>query len=105
MNQAEFLELVYRLVRENQQRKALTVLYDYMDRLVFDGQFPQAATVLQIVDLTRLDSTCIVGFLTVTFSAREHIPAWAPLQERARQACLDRGMPADKVERLFGEMK
>ncbi|MBI5533163.1 MAG: hypothetical protein HY898_10630 [Deltaproteobacteria bacterium] len=96
---------MYRLVRENQSRKALTVVYDYMDRLVLDGRFPQAATVLQIVDLTQLDSTCIVGFLTVTFSAREHIPTWAPLQVRARQACLDRGMPADKVERVFGDMK
>ncbi len=105
LKKSELFADVYRLVLAKKSRQALTKIYDFLDDLVLAERFAEVDATLQDVDLSKLDPTCMLGFLTITFAARDSLTRWEPLLARARQACLERGMPDDKIERLFGELR
>lgn len=69
----KWLAEVYEAVAERRVRHAIDVLFERMDDLFLEGKFQEADRILSSVDVEKLDENLMVGFLTITFAAKEHL--------------------------------
>ncbi len=79
-----WLDGVYDRVARGEGRAANTAVWDTLDGYVLDGNFDAINQVLAAVDVGRLDTVTMLGFLAVTFAANEELPAYAGLAGRVR---------------------
>ena len=54
--------------------EAMMVMFRKIDRMFCDGEFEQANQDIQDIDLDRLSPTLLVGLLSITYAAKEHLP-------------------------------
>lgn len=94
-----WLDAVYAMLAKNEGRAALTKVYDTLDEHALDEEFDAINWALDAVDVTRLDATTMLGFLSVTLAARHELPAHRELALRVR-AQLTSSDPA-RVDRLM----
>ena len=80
----EFLEKVYSLSQEVKTSGALSVglsnakgldlIFETLDDMMGQGDFNRLNNLLKKVELKRLNSTLMVGFLSITNCARQQLP-------------------------------
>lgn len=96
---ADFLLLVYSLVSRGQIDAGMDELFGRLDDLFLDGDFAAADSLLQIVDLERLDTNLLVGLLCICSPAKRNLPHYDELLLRVRSR-LSLTEP-DRVDRLM----
>ncbi|MEZ4406147.1 MAG: hypothetical protein R3A52_06710 [Polyangiales bacterium] len=79
------LESVYAKVSDGASRAALTEIYDALDERLLDGELDAAGWILDAVEVSRLDVTTALGFLSVTLAARDRLPARRDLVDRVAE--------------------
>ena len=99
---SEFFAEVYRLIAADKSRKALTEIYDFLDDLLLEHRFTVVDLILKAVDLGKLDSTCMIGFLSITYIYHHQLAQRDPLLLRIKLECLAQGYSEEKVDRLLG---
>ena len=102
---AEFFVPIYRLSAEGKDRHALRILFDRLGDLILVHEFGKVDAFLSQIDLSRLDSTTTLGFLSSTFAAKDHLSQWAPLRAKVEARFHEVGMASDKIERLLGDLR
>ncbi len=81
---AKWLEDVYSAVRHERIDAALDLLMEHFDELFHAGKFSEANSLLDHVDLQRLDIDTMVGLLAATLPARDELKRRGRLVERVR---------------------
>lgn len=92
-------EKVYELVAAGQPEAAADVIYDLFDDALGDGRIEDVDQLLGHIDIERLSVFPLVGLLTITSAAREHLPARAALYEKIA-ARIRLELP-DRVDRIL----
>ena len=69
----EWLSDLYMLVAENKIDPAINLLFDKIDDLLCAGEFATVDQIIQVIDLTRLDSNLLVGLLSITYAASDKL--------------------------------
>ncbi len=60
------------------------LVYDRIDGMLLEGRFAEVNALLERVVEGHYSTKILVGFLTITKAAREHLPARAHFVERVR---------------------
>ena len=76
------LDRVYRLVGRGNTDEALDTLFDEIDSWLCEGAFDAVDACLRSVDLRLLDTSTMIGLLTITLAANSHLPGRTALRER-----------------------
>ncbi len=79
----DLVEGAYRLAACGKKEEALDLIFQGVDKLLCEHRFGEVDALLGHVDLSRLDSSLIVGFLNATLPMRQHLPGRAAFVERA----------------------
>jgi hypothetical protein len=80
----EFLTRVYLLATQQVSHDAATdLVFDHIDRLLQDEKYAEVNAILERVDLVRLPSAVRRSLLTITFPAKEFLPARPPVYAKA----------------------
>lgn len=76
---------------KNYDYYVLDKIYDWIDDLLSRGEFERVDSILESVDISRLDTPSSLGFLTLTTRAKDRMPNRQALFERMRQDLDDKG--------------
>jgi len=68
-----WLDRVYTFDAEGKVDDALDVLYDAIDDLFDGGHFAHLDAAIREIDVNRLSSALLVGLLSITLAARDHL--------------------------------
>ena len=99
----DFLEQVYILVEVADIQGATDRIFNYIDRLLCDGQFYVCDELLKRVDIESLPTTLMRSFLTITAPAKDKLPSRKPLYEKIERKMVEvRGERA--TARLIGRL-
>lgn len=79
----DLAERVYQLAACGKKEEALDLIFQGVDKFLCEHRFCEVDALLGHVDLSRLDTSLIVGFLNATLPARQHLPGRAAFVERA----------------------
>ncbi len=79
---------------------ALDLIFERVDDALLGSNFDQVDAVLDAVELDKLDSVKVIGFLSVTRAAKSKLARRGAFVERARARLLDLGC-ADRIDRLM----
>ncbi len=85
----EMLDYVYSLVKAEEIDKAMDVVFDEIDGMLGRGSFDCCDDLLPMIDVTRLDSNLMVGFLTITLPAKDKLKNRDALVKRIEQELDD----------------
>jgi hypothetical protein len=99
-NIGPFLETVYSLDDQGKTRHALDVVFRRMNRILGRGRFGFCDDILRQVDVNKLTSTLLVGFLSVTLSASAFLTARPGFFSKVRAKILAEKGP-DQTARLL----
>lgn len=80
-----FLDDVYRLAAVGDLQLATDRVFDYIDRRLLEESFAVCNAILGRIDVRKLPAALLRSFLTITYAARERLPARRALYERAFQ--------------------
>jgi hypothetical protein len=75
----EFLEEIYRFEKLGESQVAAFKVYDHIEKLLHVGAFGLCNTLLERVDAAKLTTSLMRSFLTITFLAKDRLPARASL--------------------------
>lgn len=75
----EWLRKVRDLDLEGRIDDSLDVLYEHADDLMLEGRFSELDGVVGQVDVEGMSLDLMIGFLTITNLAKEHLPSRATL--------------------------
>ena len=98
-----WLAEIYGHVQRSQPDSAIDVLFAEFDDLLSGGDFAAADDVLTGLDLYRLDTSLLVGALSISAAASEHLPGRGRFVERV-EARLQQLAPG-RVERLMSGLR
>jgi hypothetical protein len=68
------LDKVYEADEKLLHCQAVDILFDLFDDLHLEGRFEESDALLESVDVDRLSTTLLVGVLSITHTARYHLP-------------------------------
>ncbi len=80
---------------------AIDRLFDLFDDLHFAGRFEESDSKLYAGGLDRLNDKLLVGLLTITVPARDHLPSRPALVQRVEELLLARGRSKKELQRLL----
>ena len=69
----EWVDEIYKLVKENRNDAALDILFDHIDDMFLAGKFKECDKVLPTIDLERLNTSLLVGLMMITFAAKDKL--------------------------------
>jgi len=95
----KFLEKLSKNPKLEWSDEALMILFRGIDNLLCEGKFEQVNQDLQDIDLEKLDSTLLVGLLSITFAAKKHLPYREPMTLKLAERL--KVLVPDKWERLI----
>ena len=84
-----FLASVYELCGDGKEDTDLDVIFDHIDDLLIAGEFARVECVLALVDVTRLSTDAMVGFLSITLAAKSKLPYRRAFVAMVRAALAD----------------
>ncbi len=84
-----FLDNVYMLSKIGDDDSAGIEIFDFLDRLLADGNFGPCNDLLAKVDINLLDTKVMRSLLSVTAPAKKHLPARALLFERIEKRMIE----------------
>jgi len=70
-----FLEEIYSLVAANNPNEAIDTLFTYIETLLANGRFDACNELLKQVNINKLDTNLMIGFLAITLKAKDKLPA------------------------------
>jgi hypothetical protein len=79
------------LASEGQTRKALDMLYLFVDDLLKNGEYGRVDQLFSFVDLDRFGLQMSVGLLTITLKYKEQLPSRQDFYRRVRRWADERG--------------
>lgn len=85
-------------------QKALEEFFATMDDMFHAGRFAEVDVMLQNFDCASMPPVMIVGMLTASSWARQHLPSRAAFVERAELALIDK-VGAVRAAGLVNEMR
>lgn len=91
---------MYDLVASKRLEEAIDLLYDNVDDMLLEGKMQECDDILQQIDIRRLDSYLMIGLLSITLSASEHLPHRKVLVEE-----IENYLRATEPERADALMK
>lgn len=100
---SKILNDIYVLVSGGKPDEAIDVLFDYVDGLLCDGNFDECNDLLNVVDFERLDSNLVVGFLSITISAKDKLRSRSNFVERAEGRL--KILAPDRVDNLMSGLR
>jgi type III restriction enzyme len=86
-----FLDRVYSTV--GTPRRALQIIFDYMDEAILRDDLARCDDALDRVDLGRLETTTALGFLSITLQARQRLQKREAYAERVEEWLKGKGRP------------
>jgi hypothetical protein len=89
-----FLEMVYSLSAQGKTRAAMDIVFRRINYLLNAGDFRACDDILAQVEVDRLSSTVLVGFLSITLSASRVLVARPLFFSRVRAKVLTQKGPA-----------
>lgn len=99
----DFLDQVYSLIRINDTDSATDRIFDYVDRLLCDGQFVVCDEILRSVNVERLPTSLMRSFLSITAAAKSRLPSRGSLYRKIESKMVQlRGM--EKTKRIIGSL-
>lgn len=69
-----WVEQMYTLIASNELEDAIDLLYDNVDEMLLAGKMSECDAILRTIDIHRLEGHLMVGVLSITLAAREHLP-------------------------------
>jgi hypothetical protein len=75
----EFLEGVYQLDKLGETQLASFRVFDQIESFLYEGAFPVCNSLLERIVVTRLSTSLMRSFLTITFPAKDKLPSRATL--------------------------
>ncbi len=98
-----WLEEVYSLVRRDQIDDALDLAFEKLESLYNEQKFDLADAVTKAIDLKRLDTNLLVGFLSITKRAADKLPSRRQFVQRVERHL--RGVAPARVEELLAGLR
>ncbi len=98
-----FLEEVYGLARINDLDGATDRVFDFIDRLLCDGDFGVCDEVLRRIDVCKLPTTLMRSFLTITASVKDKLPSRNALYRTIEVKMVER-KGTEKTQRIIGKL-
>lgn len=74
-----WVEQMYALIASNELEDAIDLLYDNVDEMLLADKMSECDAILRTIDISRLEGKLMVGVLSITLAAREHLPYRAVL--------------------------
>lgn len=94
---------LYSLVGQGRHDDAIDVLFSTVNRMFVKGEFAKCDEALRAIDVARLDTNLLVGVLTSTLCAAEHLPSRNDVIHRVENRL--RQLAPDRVERLLANLR
>ncbi len=95
--------LLLRLAHATPVDAAMDLLYDAVDGMLLAGEFEGVDDLLALADVSDYPPAVLVGFLTVTYAAKDLLPARAGYGERVR-ARLAAEMPPERLTAVLRDL-
>lgn len=83
--------------RLKRKAAAVDILFEHTDGLLREGRFREVDHLLRLTPTEGPSLTFLIGLLSITLPASQHLPARQPLFDRVWQVCVARGRNADKL--------
>lgn len=83
MSYDEFVATIYDLCNQDKGRESIALVLDYFDDRMWAGKFDECDFVLQNIDVNKLLSSTIVGFLGYTFWVKLKLPSRSSFYKRS----------------------
>jgi len=93
-----WVEKIYSLVEQGKSYKAINILFKEIDDLLCEGEFETCNESLKTFDLERLDTSLLVGLLSITFPASDKLSYRPEMVEKIRTRLEN--LAPDRVGRL-----
>jgi len=84
-----FLRAVYDLCDAGKDDAAIDSIFDYVDDLLCEGSFDAVDDALRRIELDRLSTAAMIGFLSITLAARPKLPYRSALCQAIRDKLAD----------------
>lgn len=94
-----WLPQLYQLVAAGRTTKAIDLLFGKVDSLLCAGSFEEIDALLRTIEVDCLDTTLLVGVLSITVSAKNHLRDRAALAKRIEQRL--KLLAPDRIDRLL----
>ena len=94
-----WIEDVYSLLARKQIDEAIDVLFTETERLLSKGNFSECNSLLQTIDLKRMDTNLLIALLSITLSAAQKLPYRTRLREKVEKRL--RELAPARSERLL----
>lgn len=85
------------------QDAELDELYDKVDDLLDEGKFSELDTLISELDISKFGTFIMLGWLTLTLVAKDHLPSRAGLVRRCEARLQELGV--DRVEELLQRLR
>lgn len=84
-----------------EQREALDFLFDTVDDMLLDGKFEEVNELLKKAPLNEFSTTIQIGFVSITYAAKEKLPAYSLTLEIIRKNFLEAGFEKSRIQSLL----
>jgi hypothetical protein len=95
----QYWEVIYEHVACGEIDRAVMVLFRYVNGLLCAGEFAVCDEFTQQADLEKLDTNLLVGLLSITHAAAEHLPGRFQVVEGVRERLQE--LAPDRVDMLM----
>ena len=99
----EFLQNIYALAQQDDLQGATDRIFETIDRLLLFQAFDACDDVLRRVDISRLPAALMRSLLTITYAARDRLPARKLFYDRVRSEII-RLKGEEKADRLLANL-
>jgi hypothetical protein len=93
------MNLLKRVALVSDEEDALDLIYGEVDELLCSGKFGDVDGLLGSIPVDSLSVVHLIGFVTITYAAREQLPEWCTFVARVR-AHLE-GVEPTRVDSLL----
>jgi hypothetical protein len=101
---AAFLDRVYTLARDQEDRRAIDVVYQFFNYLMLEHRYEVCDEILRRLDLRRISALLMVAFLTITAAGSDELNSRQLFYSRAKQA-IETVRGRDATTRLLAGLK
>lgn len=102
-NAPMWLEDIYSLIAQRKIDEAIDILFKNVNEMLCKNEFILCNDLLRTVDLKRLDTNLLVGFLTITLPASTELPFRATLVKRIDEKL--RALAPERAERILNGLR
>jgi len=100
-NEFDWIENIYNNINKSLIDNAIDILFKNMNDYFCNGEFEIADEALNIIDINKLDSNLVIGVLSITFAARNHLKNRDAFYKNAVRYYLKRKESKDRIRRLL----